>query len=343
MIQKIKDHPVVSIITLLGSLASIIALFLYLSNGSDQRLNIVSERNDRSMINKSAVQLISTFDDRTTLQAEELVDELFKGKWVKFYYPLQEAEAETYSDEIRITLEPFTEDERFRIIAYFDSAWKKRISDLNKGEPVAVLGKIETITSSRITLVDSELIEASEKMKSRVKILNKMNKLAHEKLEKFVPGIFTQFKKENVEEMLNQIRKQNEVRSLMSIESGRRISNTPPGTYFFMSVWFLSTDENDYKYMRRSINRFPTDSSYFELHYLQEGQLNILGYINSSHIPNISVLDGVSRKEITISPILDEQFNTLIILPMSRVIASSYRTIEISKKKNISVLDLVVY
>lgn len=341
MIQKIKDHPIVSVITLIGSLASIIALFLYLSNGSDQRPNIVSEINDRSMINKSAVQLISTFDDRTTLQAEELVDELFKGKWVKFYYPLQEAE--TYRDEIRIALEPFTEDEKFRIIAYFDSTWKKGISDLNKGEPVAVLGKIETITSSHIILVGSELIEASEKMKARVKILNEMNKSAHEKLEKFIPRIFTQPKKENVEEMLNQIRKQNEVRSLTSIESGRRISNTPPGTYFFMSVLSLRKDENDYNYMRRSINRFPTYSSYFELHYLQEGQLNILGYINSSHIPNISVLDGVSRKEITISPILDEQFNTLIILPMSRVVASSDRIIEISEKKDISVLDLVVY
>ena len=341
MIQKIKDHPIVFIITLIGSLASIIALFLYLSNGGDQRPNTVSEIKDRSIVNKSAVQLISIFDDRTTLQAEELVDESFKGKWGKFYYPLQEAE--TYRDKIRIDLEPFTEDEIFRIIAYFDSTWKKRISDLNKGDPVAVLGKIETITSSHIILVDSELIEASEKMKARVKILNKTNKSVNEKLEKFAPKFYTQFKKENIEEMLDEIRKQNEVRSLMLIESGKRISNTPPGTYFFMSGWVLRKDENDYRYMLHSINRFPTHSSYFELHYLQDGQLNILGYINGSHIPNISVLDGVSRKEITISPILDEQFNTLIILPMSRVIASSYRTIEISEKKDILVLDLVVH
>ena len=341
MIQKIKDHPIVVIITLIGSLASIIALFLYLSNGGDQRPNIVSEINDRSIINKSAVQLISTFDDRTTLQAEELVDELFKGKWVKFYYPLQEAE--TYRDEIRIALEPFTEDERFKIIAYFDSTYKKRVSALNKGEPVAVLGKIETITPSRIVLVDSELIEASEKMKAMVKISDKMNKWANKKLENFVPKIYTQFEKKNVEGILDEIRKENEVRSLMPIESGRRISNTPPGTYFFMSVWFLTKNENNYGYMLHSINRFPTRSSYLELHYLQEGQLNILGYINSSHIPNISVLDGVSRKEITISPILDEQFNTLIILPMSRVVTSSGREIEISEKKDISVLDLVVH
>ncbi len=74
----------------IGSVASIIALLLFIS-GNDDSKNI-DEMDNRAYVNKSAEELISIFDDRTTLQAEMIVNNLYKGKWVKFYYPLKEAD-----------------------------------------------------------------------------------------------------------------------------------------------------------------------------------------------------------------------------------------------------------
>lgn len=337
-ITTIRDHPAASTIGLLGSLASIVALLLYFVGS--QEPNIAIESRNKSLVNKSAVELISIFDDRTTLQGEELVDELYKENWIKFYYPLQEAKE--YYGEVMIILEPFTEDQRFMIIAYFDSNWKKTISTLNKGELVAVLGKIKTITSSTIVLVDSEIIEASEKMKATVGKLRKLNKPKIEKLGEFVPRILAQIRELDAEEKLGEIRQQNEVRSLISVESGKKLSDTPPGTYFFMSPFYLRKEEDDYRYSSSPINRFPTSPSYFELHKLKEGQLNIIGYVNSFHIPYISVLDGTTKRQVAISPNFDGHFDTLVILPMSRVVASSTREIEISENEDVLVLDLVV-
>ena len=336
LFEKIKNHPIVIIVTMVGSFASIIGIFLVLNDNNDV-INV-----NRNYINKSAEELVSIFDDKTTLQAEIEVEKFYIGNWIKLYYPLKDAEKRY--DEIKTVFIPFSEDDKFQIIAYFDTSWGNELSNFNIGEAIAFVGEIKDITSDVVIVSKSELIEPTIEMKMYIKNFNKQKTSLIEPLEQISLQIIPSIQEKDSIKILQQIRSKNEVRPLISIESGKNISSTPTGTYFYVFIVYLRIHEGRYKYFldNCSINRFPSHSSYFELHYLKNSDLYLIGYINNSDIPKISILNGETNKEIMIYPEFYDRFNTIALIPLSRVIELSYREIEVTEEKDIDILDMII-
>jgi len=153
-----------------------------------------------------------------------------------------------------------------------------------------------------------------------------------------------------LESVLNQMRVSLGLRKLTPLETGKDIEETPTGTFFFVSSTSLShtyfwRGENYLEEVKKGAvvdNRRNLVYDYFEIHYFSEDGLYLIGFVSADVASSISKLDGKDEKKILLSPYLWNSLNTLIHLPIKRIVKADRRIISTDDEKSIDVLDVVI-
>lgn len=178
------------------------------------------------------------------------------------------------------------------------------------------------------------------------------NNLANKNDSVFVPtSIFTKYNlsKAEVNRFIIDYRKENNIREIQVMESGKPARELSDGIYSFIQSFALTSDivalyENDYKYflLNMATNRFRTSESEFEIHFVSRDKIALLGYVNKKEASDITFLSGETPRSIIVSPFYFGDFNTLVVIPVDRIILANDRRIEISKSEWQYVLEATI-
>lgn len=186
--------------------------------------------------------------------------------------------------------------------------------------------------------------------------LNSSKKTAQEIINKndssFVPiSLFTKYdlSKANFDKFIVDYRKENNIREIQLMESGKPARQLSDGIfsfvqYFFLTYEYVSLFENDYKHflLNMATNRFRMSDHEFEIHFINKDKIILLGYANRKDASDITFLSGKISHSIIISPLYFGDFNTLVVLPVDRIIFAKDRKIEISKNEWYPVLETTI-
>ena len=107
------------------------------------------------------------------------------------------------------------------------------------------------------------------------------------------------------DQTLKSLRVKRYLRGLEALESGRLVSETARGTYFFVSIFGMSTSLGKMveKLGVQNVNRFRENQSYFEIHLLKTGPPIIVGFASESDAVRVGSPTPEIRK-ISIAPVL---------------------------------------
>jgi hypothetical protein len=141
-----------------------------------------------------------------------------------------------------------------------------------------------------------------------------------------------------VESVLNKIRRAKKLSCLNLSESGKKISGTKSGTYFYLLSYDLAkcnffsdtTFIEQFKKLTQSRNR-TRPYSFFEVHYTPENELYLIGFISPISAWKIAKGKSGSEKSISVLPYPWNGLNNLIILPLKRITNLSIRTIVVNE------------
>lgn len=145
----------------------------------------------------------------------------------------------------------------------------------------------------------------------------------------------------NLETSLASLRTAAQLRSISPLESGKSIQETPSGTFFFSFVAYLEEyrlgDRTDVL-KRGEMNPIRTTDSDFEVHKISEDNIKLISFVPTGVAETISRLDGRSRKEATLSGVPWADANTLIVLPIDRILSAKQRQLTMTDGHTLRVL-----
>ena len=140
---------------------------------------------------------------------------------------------------------------------------------------------------------------------------------------------------------LEDLRKREALRELSEFEGGKRIAETPPGTYFFTLAVFIDRDEKEsYSQLERSpVYRFPPSPfGTLELHRNKAGQMSAVVFTTDGDAARIAAMSAGS--DCMVSGARTDQFQTLVYLPLERIGTARARRSELTNRNTIVLIDL---
>ncbi|WP_417909066.1 hypothetical protein [Candidatus Electronema sp. PJ] len=143
-----------------------------------------------------------------------------------------------------------------------------------------------------------------------------------------------------VNSILQSLRSRRQLRALEILESGQTIAEIPRGTYFFVSIFYMTFSEGSMteSLTNKIVNRFGDGSAYFEIHYPQNSSPILIGFTSESDAVNIaSPSHGV--QSVSISALPWEKMSSLIAVPTDKIISASDRRIDLAKGHQMLVID----
>jgi hypothetical protein len=150
---------------------------------------------------------------------------------------------------------------------------------------------------------------------------------------------------QNLKKVLGALRADRKLRELSAIESGKKVSDIPQGTYFFLSPYrIISCPEHNTVLpcvSKKTAMRFGAPY-YFEIQHTNDGELHLIGYVNEVHATEISKLSGTTVKKVIISPSPWGQMTSLVSVPLNRIQMSYDRDVEVSQENQITVIDVTI-
>ena len=145
----------------------------------------------------------------------------------------------------------------------------------------------------------------------------------------------------NIISILNDLHQKQDLRKLTPLETGKEISETAPGTYFYVSCTYLNFKEKD---RDEEIGSAKVDSlwylGHFELQKHTNGNICLLGYVSSESVAKISGPIGKTDIDIVACAQPWREFNNIAVIPVSRVSKCTCREITITEDRSTRVLDL---
>ncbi len=144
---------------------------------------------------------------------------------------------------------------------------------------------------------------------------------------------------------LSKIREKYELRSLVALESDKTLKEVPNGTYSFVASAYLqvSNQEQPSEILNARVRRFNDyPSLYFEAYKMNNGDINLIGFISEEALSQTGMLDGKTNKNLTIFPAPTSLAKTLVLIPVNRIVSSADRNIVLDDKNSIEVLDLQI-
>jgi len=142
---------------------------------------------------------------------------------------------------------------------------------------------------------------------------------------------------------IEEIRKKYSLREISALESGKKVGNLPNGIYFFVSTTYLDmySDEILIKKINKiDVQRFKDSIHLFEIQKRKDNEIFLIGYTSQSDAATISLLEGKEKKNIVISPEKIDQFTTIVSIPISRILKSQERRIQLITNQTNYVLDI---
>lgn len=134
------------------------------------------------------------------------------------------------------------------------------------------------------------------------------------------------------------------VRTLEPLETGRPIARTPSGTTYYFWAGFVTVDGGD---TRRLVERLGVDpsptftTSYFDVLRPTSGGTVFLAYVTDEAAANLATPRGHSA-ELVLSPSPWGDFDTLVLVPVSRIAQATNRRITVGHGQEIIVVDAVI-
>jgi hypothetical protein len=147
----------------------------------------------------------------------------------------------------------------------------------------------------------------------------------------------------NVEAIINSIHDELKVRALTAIESGKSISQTPSGTYFYFEGYELTkSPNNSISLNERGVRRRSDQTVDYELINLGPESILLIAFAGPSEAAAATVLDGTTPRRLTLFPQPSSEASVLLTIPLERIMESSYRSIQPDTPGRILVLDVVL-
>jgi hypothetical protein len=145
----------------------------------------------------------------------------------------------------------------------------------------------------------------------------------------------------NVNGVLSDLHQKRDLRKLEPLETGKNISETAPGTYFYVYPMYLDFKEGN---RDEQIGSAKVNSlwylGYFELQKHTNGNICLLGYVSSESGAKIAGPIRKTDTDIVACPQPWREFNTLAVIPVSRISKCASREITITEDRRMQVLDL---
>jgi len=152
-------------------------------------------------------------------------------------------------------------------------------------------------------------------------------------LDPYSPKIVFNLTHDNHSLILDSLKKSLECRRPQPLEYGKPIREMPDGTSFYLSPRFLSMDAE--------VETWEGIES-FECFKISENVILIFAFTSNEHAVSISRLDGIVRRNLTLSTIMWEEHDCLILLPLDRIIEKDTRDIRSTGVGELTILDAVV-
>lgn|GEM_PF-4176986 len=145
----------------------------------------------------------------------------------------------------------------------------------------------------------------------------------------------------NINGVLSDLHQKQDLRKLTPLETGKKISETALGTYFYVFPAYLDFAEEG---RDERIGPAIVDSlgylGYFELQKHTNGNICLLGYVSSESGAKISGPLGKTETDIVACAQPWREFNNIAVIPVSRISKCTYREITITEGRSMKVLDL---
>ena len=197
------------------------------------------------------------------------------------------------------------------------------------------------ISSQSLTQLSDSLISDSSKLGQE----EQSNPIDSESVDLLLPSFSPEIFSVNDGDGISSIREKNNLRQITTFESGKAISELPSRTFFFTSIYFLRESKFEMEsVLDTKVQRFKSNQrSDFETHKYSEEEIYLVGYVPESALSNVSKFDGKSVKKITVFPSHNKLTSHGIIIPLSRIIASDLREIQVDQENPyLNALDLQV-
>jgi hypothetical protein len=147
-----------------------------------------------------------------------------------------------------------------------------------------------------------------------------------------------------MDSILVAMRSSEKLRELTPLETGKNISQTPSGTFFYISPIYLECTKGKLSesLQQGKVKRNGYREINFEVHYVSEGTIFLVAFVSSETVSGVSRLDGAVKKQVTLSPLPWDGIQTLVLVPLSRIVEAKRREIQTTDVGEISVLDVIV-
>lgn len=153
-------------------------------------------------------------------------------------------------------------------------------------------------------------------------------------------GVINGITPETLDETLKSLRAKRQLRPLEALESGRLVTETPRGTYFFVFYTGLRAAKGEMVKTldAQNVSRFRKTDSYFEIQLLKVGSPIIICFTAESDAVRVGSPTPEIRK-ISIATIPWEKMTSLLSLPSGRIVTAKPRVLSPSEERSVTILD----
>lgn len=139
------------------------------------------------------------------------------------------------------------------------------------------------------------------------------------------------------------LRLKRQLRELTFLESGKRMSNAPSGTYLFSYALRLDSEAvTDRTFQVNSRVSGQGNSRHFEFHRTLEGKDFLIGFASETDAANVSNLNGRDRVRIVLFPDPHHAPMTMLSIPVDRIVRVNERPLLEGTSEMVRVVDLEV-
>jgi len=146
-----------------------------------------------------------------------------------------------------------------------------------------------------------------------------------------------------LDKTLQSVRAKRHLRPLEALESGRSVAETARGTYFFIGITYLSVSSAKMveNLSSKKVSRFRDADWYYEIHLPKTGAPIIMAFTHESDAVRLGSPKREIRK-ISVAALPWEKMTSLVSLSADHVITANERTLNLSEREMVYILDVEI-
>jgi hypothetical protein len=112
----------------------------------------------RLFVPDTPTQMRAVYDGCTTMQGDAIARDRYLGKWLRIQLPVENVSEEFGS--LCVSLLEVGAPRFASISAFFNESWRPHFTHVREGTKIRVVGKIDSISKTNVSLADAELEDA---------------------------------------------------------------------------------------------------------------------------------------------------------------------------------------